>query len=74
MEGFIFGDVFASDKLIKQTAQADSQSIENMVPNPEYHLWRQVDQVLLGWILSYISKEILTRVNKVFLAPISCQI
>ena len=74
MEGFVSGELSAPKKFVKTTTQVNNQSHETLEPNPDYQIWRRADQALLGWMLSSISKEILTQVNQVSIAPTSFQL
>ena len=65
MEIFIDGTVTPPPTTIVETSNVAGRTVEQLVPNPEYRLWRRLDQALLAWILSLVSKDIRTQVSKV---------
>ena len=75
MESFIDGTVLPPPTTIVETSTSvDGRTIEKLVPNPEYRLWRRLDQALLAWILSSISRDIHTQVSKVSITFTSQQL
>ena len=75
MESFIDGTVLPPPTTIVETnTSVDGRTIEKLVPNPEYRLWRRLDQALLAWILSSISRDIHTQVSKVSITFTSQQL
>ena len=65
MNIFIDGTVTPPPTTIVETSNVAGRTVEHLVPNPEYRLWRRLDQALLAWILSLVSKDIRTQVSKV---------
>jgi hypothetical protein len=63
--GFLTGDSKAPPSKIMQK---DINGNEVEVLNPEYEDWEATDQQVLSYLLSSLSKEILTQVSSVTIA------
>ena len=68
-------DINTPAKTTVETAIIVNDKIETrVVPNPDFQKWRTLDQALLGWLLSSISKDIHTKVTKAFVSLKSSQL
>lgn len=61
---FIMGELQAPSEVVTEHVAGNSTGTREVV-NPDFMVWRRLDQALVGWLLSSITKEVLTQVNKV---------
>ena len=64
LEGYINGEKVALTQFLTSRSYAEAmERVTQQVENPEYTIWRSHDQTLLSWLLSSITKGILSHVH-----------
>ena len=74
MELFLDDNTTPPAKTVTEVLTIDNKSVTRVTPNPHFQQWRRLDQALLGWLLSSISKDIHTQVTKVSVSLTSSQL
>ncbi|KAH9678443.1 retrovirus-related pol polyprotein from transposon RE1 [Citrus sinensis] len=64
LEGYINGEKAAPTQFLTSRSYAETMGrVTQQVENPKYTIWRSQDQTLLSWLLSPITKGILSHVH-----------
>ncbi|KAL2524524.1 Uncharacterized protein Adt_09578 [Abeliophyllum distichum] len=62
LEGYLLGSKVCPPQFINSQITPEIGSTMEMIPNPEYSRWISVDQLLMGWMYSSMTPEIVMRV------------
>ena len=74
MEIFLDDSSNPSKKTVTETIIVVDKTETRIISKPNFQQWRRLDQALLGWLLSSISKDIHTQVTKVLVSLTSAQL
>lgn len=64
LEEFVTGEIQKPAKMIQESVGEGSSSKTVTKVNPDYQLWRRIDQALLGWMMCSISPEVHNQISK----------
>lgn len=62
LEGFILGTNLCPDETISVQVGAEDGGQTETKANPEYQKWKSMDQLLLGWLYTTMTAEIVMKV------------